>query len=74
LLAARNANVWARTCDAKSGSPHRLTSLGCSDARLLAFANAIDFERVLNPAKIEAACAATGLVLENHDSFEGRAW
>jgi hypothetical protein len=70
----RKAKLWTRTCDAKSGSPHRITSLGCSDERLLAFADAIGFERKFDAAKIEAACVEKGLILENPDSFEGRYW
>ena len=60
-----SCGMATHTFDASSGAEVRITRVGVTDERLERFANAIDYERGLDPARIERACLTKGLVLEN---------
>lgn len=60
-----DAGVYHTTYDAKSGTNSRITRLGCSVARLKAYASATSYTMGFDPEAVQKAYEAKSLKLEN---------
>mmetsp|Transcript_29683 Transcript_29683/g.34946 ORF Transcript_29683/g.34946 Transcript_29683/m.34946 type:complete len:569 (-) Transcript_29683:973-2679(-) len=59
------AGVYHTTYDAKSGASYRITRLGCSVARIKAYASASSYMIGFDPEAVERAYGGLGMKLEN---------